>query len=223
MRMSDRKKDCKMSWFSKGAFLRKNSAAKTAAVLRENANIRDVHDSAWGDPAGVNRLTDEWVCEEWRSCCAPELKRKTGLGEAARQSETASSPTEVTSWGDGSRADGSTQKKGERKREGEEVPKMKEAFFFSWENRQNKHWSNVSDCVLEFSGGVPPQTCSLVGDCADMRVCMRATHNLWMRVTMVLKAAWTSAAEQVDTMGWACSWSNSATYCTETHESHTMN
>lgn len=42
----------------------------------------------------------------------------------------------------------------------------------------------------------------------------RATHNLWMRVTMVLKAACTSAAEQVDTMGWACSWSSSATYCT---------
>lgn len=130
MRMSDRTKDYKTSWFSKGAFLRKNSAAKSAAVLRENANIRDVHDSAWGDPAGVNRLTDEWVCEEWRSCCEPELKRKTGLGEAARQSETASSPTEVTSRGDGSRADGSTQKKGERKREGEDVPKMKEAFFF---------------------------------------------------------------------------------------------
>lgn len=53
--------------------------------------------------------------------------------------------------------------------------------------------------------------------CSGIRVCMYATHNLWMRVTMVLKAAWTSAAEQVDTMGWACSWSNSATYCTETH------
>lgn len=38
-----------------------------------------------------------------------------------------------------------------------------------------------------------------------------------MRVTMVLKAAWTSAAEQVDTMGWPWSWSSSATYCTETH------
>lgn len=55
-------------------------------------------------------------------------------------------------------------------------------------------------------------------DCSEICVCMYVTHNLWMRVTMVLKAAWTSAAEQVDTMGWACSCSNSATYCTETHE-----
>lgn len=44
------------------------------------------------------------------------------------------------------------------------------------------------------------------------------THNLWIRVTIVLKAAWTSATEQVDTIGWACSWSNSATYCTVTQE-----
>lgn len=52
--------------------------------------------------------------------------------------------------------------------------------------------------------------------------CMHVAHNLWMRVTMVLKAAWISAAEQVDTMGWACSWSNSATYCRETHERDVM-
>lgn len=50
---------------------------------------------------------------------------------------------------------------------------------------------------------------------------VHATHNLWMRVTMVLKAACTSAAEQVDTMGWACSWSSSATYCAERRESRT--
>lgn len=155
-RMSDRTKDSKLSWFSKGAFLRKNSAAKTAAALRENANIRDVHDSAWGDPAGVNRLTDEWVCEEWRSCCEPELKRKTGLGEAARQSETASSPTEVTSWGDGSRADGSTQKKGEREKERRRRSAENEGGFFFFHEKTGKtstgamwviaSWNSLAAC-----------------------------------------------------------------------------
>lgn len=59
----------------------------------------------------------------------------------------------------------------------------------------------------------PDGSCHATKACA----CMYVTHNLWMRVTMVLKAAWTSAAEHVETMGWPCSWSNSATYCTETH------
>lgn len=69
------------------------------------------------DPAGVNRPSDEWVCEceEGRSRCESELKSArerekggvtTGLGEAAQPTEAASSPTDVTSWGDGSRADG---------------------------------------------------------------------------------------------------------------------
>ena len=49
----------------------------------------------------------------------------------------------------------------------------------------------------------------------------REPHNLWMRVTMVLKAAWTSAAEQVDTMGWPWPCSTSATYWDREKHTHT--
>lgn len=52
----------------------------------------------------------------------------------------------------------------------------------------------------------------------NIKILYTVTHNLWMRVTIVLKAACTSAAEQVDTMGWAWSWSNSATYFRVTWE-----
>lgn len=39
-----------------------------------------------------------------------------------------------------------------------------------------------------------------------------STHYLWMRATIVLKAAWTSAMEQVETTGCLWAWSCSLTY-----------
>lgn len=45
------------------------------------------------------------------------------------------------------------------------------------------------------------------------RLSPSCTHYRWMRETVVLKAAWMSATEQVDTTNCLCAWSCSLTYC----------
>lgn len=45
------------------------------------------------------------------------------------------------------------------------------------------------------------------------------TYNLWMRETMVLKAAWMSAVVQVQTTGRRCFWSRSERYWEGTESS----
>ena len=47
----------------------------------------------------------------------------------------------------------------------------------------------------------------------DARLRPSCTHYRWMRETVVLKAAWMSATEQVDTTNCLCAWSCSLTYC----------
>lgn len=47
-------------------------------------------------PAGVNKLTEEQVCESWKGCGSAGCKKKTCLMAAALQIETVSSPDETT-------------------------------------------------------------------------------------------------------------------------------
>lgn len=50
-------------------------------------------------PGGVNRLTEEQVCEGWKSCTFGWIKKKTGLTEEAEQ------PCLSLTWQDGSKKD----------------------------------------------------------------------------------------------------------------------
>lgn len=81
--------------------------AEAVATLSEHVNVRDVYGSTWRGPSWSKQV--DWGAGVYRvenlqfSC----IKEKTGLREAAKQTETAWSPTDMTSWGDGCRADGS--------------------------------------------------------------------------------------------------------------------
>lgn len=70
-----------------------------------------------------------------------------------------------------------------------------------------------SQRVLTSPGGARTLPSPSLQSQGATRLSPSCTHYRWMRETVVLKAAWMSATEQVDTTNCLCAWSCSLTYC----------